>query len=188
MSERIAVIGLGYVGLPVALAFARKFPDTVGFDVHREKVEELKRGFDRNDEQPAEVLKATTLKITSHPGDLAGCTFFVVAVPTPVDRNNVPDLTPVERASETVGKALSRGSVVVYESTVYPGVTEDICGPILERVSGLKRGVDFKLGYSPERINPGDREHTVERITKVVAGQTPEVSEKLKAIYGAVTS
>src|SRR5450631_3296676 len=156
MSERIAIIGLGYVGLPVALAFARKFPDTVGFDVDKEKVDELARGFDRNNEQPAEVLKATTLKVTANLDDLKGRTFFVVAVPTPVDENNVPDLTPVERASETVGKALGKGSVVVFESTVYPGVTEDVCGPILERVSGLKQGIDFKLGYSPERINPGD--------------------------------
>jgi len=185
MAERIAVIGLGYVGLPVALAFARKFPGTVGFDVHREKVEELKRGFDRNHEQPAEVLKATALRMTSDPADLKGCTFFVVAVPTPVDHNNVPDLTPVERASETVGRALSRGAVVVYESTVYPGVTEEVCGPILERTSGLPRA-DFKLGYSPERINPGDKEHTLERITKVVSGEDRETLERVAAAYGAI--
>ena len=186
MSERIAVIGLGYVGLPVALAFARKFPGTVGFDVHREKVQELQRGFDRNDEQPAEVLRATPLKITSDPGDLAGCTLFVVAVPTPVDANNVPDLGPVERASETVGKAIAPGAVVVYESTVYPGVTEDICGPILERASGLKRGRDFKVGYSPERINPGDREHSLEKITKVVSGEDAETLDRVAAAYGAI--
>jgi UDP-N-acetyl-D-glucosamine/UDP-N-acetyl-D-galactosamine dehydrogenase len=186
VSERIAVVGLGYVGLPVALAFARKFPNTVGFDVHREKVEELNRGFDRNEELPAGVLEATTLKRTSNPADLAGCTFFVVAVPTPVDRNNVPDLTPVERASETVGKALSRGGVVVYESTVYPGVTEDICAPILETASGLRRGVDFKVGYSPERINPGDREHSLEKITKVVSGEDSETLDRVAAAYGAI--
>jgi UDP-N-acetyl-D-galactosamine dehydrogenase len=186
MNERIAVVGLGYVGLPVALAFARKFPGTVGFDLHTEKVAELTRGFDRNHEQPAEVLKATTLKMTSDPRDLAGCTLFVVAVPTPVDSNNVPDLSPVERASETVGRALSRGAVVVYESTVYPGVTEEICGPILERVSGLRRGVDFKLGYSPERINPGDKDHTLERITKVVSGEDAETLERVAAAYGAI--
>jgi len=186
MSERIAVVGLGYVGLPVALAFARKFPGTVGFDVHREKVAELARGVDRNREQPEAVLKATTLRMTSDPADLAGCTFFVVAVPTPVDGNNVPDLTPVERASETVGRALGPGSVVVFESTVYPGVTEDVCGPILERVSGLKRGVDFKLGYSPERINPGDHLHTLERITKVVSGEDGPTLDRVAAAYGAI--
>ena len=186
MSERVAVIGLGYVGLPVALAFARKFPDTVGFDVHREKVKELQGGFDRNDEQPPEVLNATTLKITSDPGDLVGCTFFVVAVPTPVDKNNVPDLGPVERASETVGKAIAPGAVVVYESTVYPGVTEDVCGPILERASGLKRGRDFRVGYSPERINPGDREHSLEKITKVVSGEDAETLDRVATAYGAI--
>jgi UDP-N-acetyl-D-galactosamine dehydrogenase len=186
MNERIAVVGLGYVGLPVALAFARKFPNTIGFDIHSEKVAELVRGFDRNHEQSAEVLKATTLKMTSNPRDLAGCTFFVVAVPTPVDRNNVPDLTPVERASETVGRALAPGAVVVYESTVYPGVTEDVCGPILEHVSGLRRGVDFKVGYSPERINPGDKEHILEKITKVVSGEDAETLERVASAYAAI--
>jgi UDP-N-acetyl-D-galactosamine dehydrogenase len=185
MSERIAVIGLGYVGLPVALAFARKFPGVVGFDVHREKVEELRRGHDRNREQPEAVLKATTLRMTSDAEDLRGCTFFVVAVPTPVDDNNVPDLTPVERASETVGRVLSKGAVVVYESTVYPGVTEDVCAPILARVSGLPRS-DFKLGYSPERINPGDKEHTLERITKVVSGEDAATLERVATAYAAI--
>jgi UDP-N-acetyl-D-galactosamine dehydrogenase len=185
MSERIAVIGLGYVGLPVALAFARKFP-TVGFDVNDEKVDELRRGVDRNREHAAETLRATALKMTSDPGDLKDATFFVVAVPTPVDGNNVPDLTLVEKASETVGRALSRGAVVVYESTVYPGVTEEVCGPILERASGLRRGVDFKLGYSPERINPGDTEHSLERITKVVSGEDSETLERVAAAYGAI--
>jgi UDP-N-acetyl-D-galactosamine dehydrogenase len=186
MNERIAIVGLGYVGLPVALALARKFEHTVGFDIHAEKVRELARGYDRNHEQPTETLKTTTLKMTSDPRDLQGCTFFVVAVPTPVDDNNVPDLTPVERASETVGRALSRGAVVVYESTVYPGVTEEVCGPILERVSGLRRGVDFKLGYSPERINPGDKEHTLEKITKVVSGEDAETLDRVASVYGRV--
>jgi UDP-N-acetyl-D-galactosamine dehydrogenase len=186
MKEKIAVIGLGYVGLPVALAFARKFPGTVGFDIHSEKVEELRRGHDRNHEQPKEVLESTSLTMTSDPKDLAGTTFYVVAVPTPVDENNVPDLTPVERASETVGRALSKGAVVVYESTVYPGVTEEVCGPILERTSGLKRGADFTLGYSPERINPGDKEHTLERITKVVSGEDAPTLERVAAAYGAI--
>jgi UDP-N-acetyl-D-galactosamine dehydrogenase len=186
MNERIAIIGLGYVGLPVALAFARKFPGVVGFDIHREKVDELKRGYDRNHEQPSEVLRATPLRMTSDPNDLRGTTFFIVAVPTPVDRNNVPDLSPVERASETVGRVLSRGAVVVYESTVYPGVTEDICGPILERASGLKRGVDFKVGYSPERINPGDTEHTLEKITKVVSGEDAETLGRVATAYATI--
>jgi len=186
MRERIGVIGLGYVGLPVALAFARRFPGTVGFDIHREKVDELRRGHDRNQEQSAEALEMTTLTMTSDPADLENCTIFVVAVPTPVDRNNVPDLGAVERASETVGRVLSKGSVVVYESTVYPGVTEDICGPILERASGLKRGVDFTLGYSPERINPGDRDHTLEKITKVVSGEDAATLDRLASAYGAI--
>ncbi len=186
MTERIAVVGLGYVGLPVALAFARKFPGTVGFDVHREKVEELRRGHDRNREQSPELLKSSTLQVTSDPADMKGCTFFVVAVPTPVDGNNVPDLSPVERASETVGKVLSEGAVVVYESTVYPGVTEDVCAPILEASSGLKRGQHFKLGYSPERINPGDQEHALEKITKVVSGEDAETLDRVAAAYGAI--
>ncbi len=185
MSERIAVIGLGYVGLPVALGFARKFDDVVGFDIHEEKVSELKRGHDRNTEVPAEVLTASKLRMTSDQKDLAGRTFFVVAVPTPVDQNNVPDLTPVIKASETVARSLTKGAVVVYESTVYPGVTEDICGPILARISGLARS-DFKLGYSPERINPGDHEHTLERIVKVVSGEDAATLERVATAYGAI--
>ena len=186
MTERIGVIGLGYVGLPVALAFARKFPETVGFDIHREKVDELRRGYDRNQEHSAESLRSTTLRMTCNPEDLRRCTLFVVAVPTPVDKNNVPDLSPVERASETVGSVLAKGAVVVYESTVYPGVTEDVCGPILARASGLKQGVDFKLGYSPERINPGDKEHTLEKITKVVSGEDAETLERVASAYSAI--
>ena len=185
MSERIACVGLGYVGLPVALAFARKFPGTVGFDIHQEKVDELRRGHDRNLETSEDVLKKTTLKMTADPKDMAGATFFVVAVPTPVDKNNVPDLTPVIKASETVGKVLTKGAVVVFESTVYPGVTEDICGPILAKVSGLSRS-DFKLGFSPERINPGDKEHTLDRITKVVSGEDGPTLERVAAAYGAI--
>ncbi|MCA9589694.1 MAG: nucleotide sugar dehydrogenase, partial [Myxococcales bacterium] len=153
MTERIAVLGLGYVGLPVALAFARKFAGTVGFDVDATKVAELARGHDRNGEVSADELTKSALEVTSDLARLADATFYVVAVPTPVDENHVPDLGPVVRASETVGKVLRKGDVVVYESTVYPGVTEDVCAPILARVSGLARE-DFKLGYSPERINP----------------------------------
>lgn len=186
--ERVAVVGLGYVGLPVALAFARRFEHTVGFDIHREKVDELLRGYDRNHEQTEEVLRTTSLRMTSDSNELRDCTFFVVAVPTPVDRNNVPDLSPVERASEIVGRVLRKGAVIVYESTVYPGVTEDICGPILERTSGLKRGADFTLGYSPERINPGDKDHTLEKITKVVSGEDGPTLERVAAAYGAVVT
>jgi UDP-N-acetyl-D-galactosamine dehydrogenase len=186
MAEKVAVIGLGYVGLPVALAFARHFPGSVGFDIHQVKVDELRRGYDRNHEVPEDVLKASSLDMTSDPNALAGVTFYVVAVPTPIDHNNVPDLTPVVKASETVAKTLSKGAIVVYESTVYPGVTEEICGPILEKISGLKCGVDFTLGYSPERINPGDKEHTLERITKVVSGQDAPTLDRVAAAYGAI--
>ncbi len=185
MTERIAVIGLGYVGLPVALALADRFPGTLGFDIHKEKLEELARGEDRNREVSREVLLSTSLRMTHDPSALKEATFFVVAVPTPVDKNNVPDLTPVIRASETVGKALSKGAVVVFESTVYPGVTEDVCGPILSRVSGLPRSA-FKLGYSPERINPGDKEHTLEKITKVVSGEDAATLDRVAAVYGAI--
>jgi len=185
MSERIAVIGLGYVGLPVALGFAKKVPGTVGFDINVAKVSALRAGNDLTGEVASEVLKATALKMTSDPADLKQANFFVVAVPTPVDRNNRPDLTPVVKASETVGRALKKGDVVVYESTVYPGVTEEICGPILAQVSGLKRA-DFRLGYSPERINPGDRQHTLEKITKVVSGEDAATLERVAAVYGAI--
>jgi UDP-N-acetyl-D-glucosamine/UDP-N-acetyl-D-galactosamine dehydrogenase len=186
MKEKIAVVGLGYVGLPVAVAFARVFSNTVGFDVSIGRVEELRRGVDRNHELTPAVLKECGLQVTSEVAALQGATFFVVAVPTPVDTNNVPDLTPVIKASETVGRALTHGSVVVYESTVYPGVTEEIAGPILARVSGLKQGVDFKLGYSPERINPGDQEHSLERVTKVVSGEDTETLNRVAAAYGAI--
>ncbi|HVU49791.1 MAG TPA: nucleotide sugar dehydrogenase [Polyangia bacterium] len=186
MQERIAVIGLGYVGLPVALAFARKFPGAVGFDVNEDKVAELRRGYDRNQEIPEAELEASSLKITSDLADLKECTFFVVAVPTPVDEHNVPDLTPVVRASETVGRALGKGAVVVFESTVYPGVTEDVCGPILAKASGLVAGKDFTLGYSPERINPGDKDHSLERIVKVVSGQDAATLERVASAYGAI--
>jgi UDP-N-acetyl-D-galactosamine dehydrogenase len=186
MDERIAVIGLGYVGLPIALAFARRFKNTIGFDLNQERVESLTRGEDATREVDTQSLSATTLEMTSDPRALAGATFFVVAVPTPIDGSHTPDLTALLRASETVGAALRRGSVVVFESTVYPGVTEDICGPALERASGLVRGVDFKLGYSPERINPGDREHTFEKIVKVVSGEDAETLERVARVYEAV--
>ena len=186
MKERIAVIGLGYVGLPIALAFAKRFPNTVGFDVNAERVESLKRGVDATREVDTQSLSATTLRLTCSPADLAETTFFVVAVPTPIDASHSPDLTAVLRASGTVGAVLRPGSVVVYESTVYPGVTEDICGPALEKSSGLVRGVDFKLGYSPERINPGDREHSFEKIVKVVSGEDEDTLERVARVYEAV--
>src|SRR5690606_4900247 len=154
--------------LPVALAFARKFADVVGFDISERRIAELRAGHDRTREVEPEALGGSTLRFTHEPAEVGQPTFIVVTVPTPIDGNRQPDLTPLRRASETVGQFLTKGAVVVYESTVYPGVTEEFCGPILERVSGLRQGVDFKLGYSPERINPGDKEHTLERTVKVV--------------------
>ena len=186
MNEKIAVIGLGYVGLPVALAFAKCFPDTVGFDVNGRKIEELKRHVDRTGEVPGETLASSPITFSSDPEDLREATFFVVAVPTPVDTNRRPDLRFMKSASETVGKVLQPGAVVVYESTVYPGVTEEICGPILEQVSGLKQGVDFTLGYSPERINPGDKVHTLENIVKIVSGEDEETLERVANAYSRI--
>jgi UDP-N-acetyl-D-glucosamine/UDP-N-acetyl-D-galactosamine dehydrogenase len=185
---KVAVIGLGYVGLPVALEFARHFPGTVGFDINLDKVQDLQNGVDNTGEISADELKATPLTMTTAWADLEGCNFFVVAVPTPIDRNHCPDLTPLIKASETVGKVLQQGGIVVFESTVYPGVTEDICGPILARVSGLQQGLDFKLGYSPERINPGDKEHTLTKITKVVSGEDAETLEVIANAYGTIVT
>lgn len=184
--NNIAVIGLGYVGLPVALAIAKKFANTVGFDINKEKITALNQGIDSTGEVSREDLENTTLKMTCETVDLVDCNFFIVAVPTPIDDNRVPDLTPLVKASETVGKVLKVGDIVVYESTVYPGVTEDICGAVLARVSDLQQGVDFKLGYSPERINPGDKTHTLEKIVKVVAGEDKETLELVAAVYEAV--
>ena len=185
--EKIAVIGLGYVGLPVALSFGRKLP-TIGFDVRAKRVEELRRGVDDTREVTAEQLRgAHKLELTADPARLADCTFYIVAVPTPIDtKSNRPDLGPMISASRTVGPHLRKGDVVVFESTVYPGVTEEVCGPILEERSGLKSGVDFFLGYSPERINPGDKEHTFERIIKVVSGQDAATLERVAQVYGLV--
>ncbi len=186
--EKIAVIGLGYVGLPVALSFGRKLA-TVGFDIRPRRVEELKNGHDETMEVTKEQLSsATKLEMTADPSRLADCTFYIVAVPTPIDSNNRPDLGPMISASRTIGPHLKKGDIVVFESTVYPGVTEDICGPILDEKSGLKNGSDYFLGYSPERINPGDKEHTFERIVKVVSGQTPEALERVAVVYGSVVT
>ncbi len=186
--EKIAVIGLGYVGLPVALSFGRKLP-TVGFDIRQRRVDELKKGHDETLEVTGEQLTgATKLEMTADPARLADCTFYIVAVPTPIDGNNRPDLGPMISASKTIGPHLKKGDIVVYESTVYPGVTEEVCGPILDEKSGLKNGVDYFLGYSPERINPGDKEHTFEKIVKVVSGQTPESLERVAKVYASVVT
>ena len=184
---QIAVVGLGYVGLPLAVALARSFP-VVGFDVNVERVRELKSGVDRTREVKRDSLKGSTLSFSADTVDIENANLYIITVPTPVATNKKPDLTAVRVASKMVGEVISEGAIVVYESTVYPGVTEDICGPILAQVSGLECGKDFFLGYSPERINPGDQEHTVNKITKVVAAQNPEVLEQLCAVYSAITS
>ena len=181
----IAVVGLGYVGLPVALAFAKKFR-VIGFDIDRQRVEELRRGVDRTGEVMPEEFRGRDIVFTADEGDLRDAHFFVVAVPTPVDEYRVPNLKPLFRASASVGRALKPGDYVVYESTVYPGCTEEDCVPILERESGLRMGVDFKVGYSPERINPGDRQRTVERIVKIVSGCDAEALDQIARVYGEV--
>ena len=183
--EKIAVIGLGYVGLPLSVALARKF-DTLGFDISKRRVDELRQGKDSTHEVTAEVLNDSSLQLSSDDAELAGRTIYIVTVPTPIDDANRPDFKAILSACSLVGPALSPGSVVVFESTVYPGVTEEICGPALEKASGLKCGVDFKLGYSPERINPGDKEHPLEKIIKVVAGQDDETLARLATVYGAI--
>lgn len=185
-NERIAVIGLGYVGLPLAIALAEKFDDVLGFDIHQARIDELGRGHDRTEEVEPSRLQASALRYSADADHLGDRTLFIVTVPTPVDDHNSPDLTPMIRASETIGKVLKPGDVVVYESTVYPGVTEEICGPVLARVSGLRQGHDFKLGYSPERINPGDKVHTIEKITKVVSGEDTETLDRVAAVYEAI--
>ena len=185
---KICVIGLGYVGLPLARLFSTKYK-TVGFDMNQKRVEALMAGHDATLEVSDELLQSAInngFVCTSNIDDIRDCNFYVVAVPTPVDGNNNPDLTPLYGASTTVGKVISKGDVVVYESTVYPGVTEDECIPVVEKVSGLKFNEDFFAGYSPERINPGDKEHTVERIKKVTSGSTPEVGQFVNDVYASV--
>ncbi|MCQ2232218.1 MAG: nucleotide sugar dehydrogenase [Paludibacteraceae bacterium] len=185
---RICVVGLGYVGLPLARLFSTKYK-TIGFDKNSARVESLMRGHDATLEVSDDLLQSALksgFECTSDLERIKGCNFYVVAVPTPVDNDNVPDLTPLYGASEMVGKVISKGDIVVYESTVYPGVTEDECIPVIERVSGLKFNVDFYAGYSPERINPGDKEHTVEKIIKVTSGSTPEVADIVDRVYNAV--
>jgi UDP-N-acetyl-D-galactosamine dehydrogenase len=186
--ERIVVVGLGYVGLPLAVALARRFAVT-GLDVDGGRVEELKQGIDRTREVDSEALSASALALTSRAEDCRGADLYIVTVPTPVHDDKRPNLDPLKAATRSVAALIDpeRRPVIVYESTVYPGVTEEICGPLIEQVSGLRRGRDFFLGYSPERINPGDREHTVDRIVKVVAGENAAVTDRLAAVYGAVT-
>jgi UDP-N-acetyl-D-galactosamine dehydrogenase len=184
--EKVAIVGLGYVGLPLTLALGRSFPSTIGFDVSKPKIEMLKRGEDPCCEGLEEDIRSSTVDFTADPTRLKECSFIIVAVPTPIDDNRQPDLRPLISASTTVGGHIGKGAVVVFESTVYPGVTEEVCGPILERESGLTRGKDFFLGYSPERINPGDKEHTLERIVKVIAAENDEATERLASVYGAV--
>ncbi len=186
MSHKLAIIGLGYVGLPLAVAFAKKFADVVGFDVNEKKVELLRKGVDLTGETEGDDIKTTTLKVSSDPNSLRDRDIFIVAVPTPVDQAHRPDLSILEKATEIVAAALQPGVIICYESTVYPGVTEEVCAPILERISGLRRGVDFFLGYSPERINPGDKVHRLESITKVVAGEDEKTLETLARVYGTV--
>ncbi|MFQ5783899.1 MAG: nucleotide sugar dehydrogenase [Alphaproteobacteria bacterium] len=186
-SSRISVVGLGYVGLPLAVAFARHFP-VLGYDRDAQRVAELRECRDRTGEVDRATLSASTLDLADDAAAMAGSDVFVITVPTPVDADNRPDLNALRAASRTVGQQIGEGALIVVESTVYPGVTETICGPEIAAASGLVCGKDFVLGYSPERINPGDREHTVERITKVVAGQTEAATERLAALYGAITS
>lgn len=193
-NKKLAVIGLGYVGLPLARLFAVKYP-VVGFDINQARVNELMSGKDSTLEVENDLLQSVLkqenssengLFCTTSLEEIEDCNYYIITVPTPVDKNNRPDLTPLYKSSETVGKVLKKGDVVVYESTVYPGVTEEECVPVLEKFSGLKYNEDFYVGYSPERINPGDKEHTVEKILKVTAGSTPEIGEKVNALYASV--
>lgn len=204
MKNNIAIIGLGYVGLPLARLFATKYP-VVGFDINTARVEELRKGHDSTLEVEDDILQAVLLQSNPIPSDsqplseaevglycsdqlsdIGNCNTYVITVPTPVDKNNRPDMTPLCKASETVGKVLKKGDIVIYESTVYPGATEEECIPVLEKVSGLKFNEDFFAGYSPERINPGDKEHTVEKILKVTSGSTPEIGQQVDALYKSV--
>lgn len=185
---RIAIIGLGYVGLPLAVEFGKKYP-TLGFDINQRRVSELKDHIETTLEVDAEELKAAThLTYSTNLEDLRQATVYIVTVPTPIDEHKQPDLTPLQKASETLGKVIKKGDIAVYESTVYPGATEDYCVPVIERVSGLKFNVDFFVGYSPERINPGDKEHRLTTITKVTSGSTPETADFVDALYGSIIS
>jgi UDP-N-acetyl-D-galactosamine dehydrogenase len=186
MSTRIAIIGLGYVGFPLAVEFGKNIP-TLGFDIDTSRIAELNDGFDRTQEVTAEQLKeSVSLSFSSNTADLSACNTFIVTVPTPIDHFKKPDLTPLLKASEMIGKALKKGDLVIYESTVYPGCTEEDCVPVLEKFSGLKFNVDFFCGYSPERINPGDKVNTLTKIKKVTSGSTPEIAEKVDQLYRSI--
>ena len=183
---KIAIIGLGYVGLPLAVEFGKRH-DTVGFDINKRRIEDLRKGIDRTLEtNSGDIRAAKRLLVTTDIEDIRSCSVYIVTVPTPIDEHNRPDLTPVERATETVGKVLKKNDIVVYESTVYPGCTEEFCVPILERLSGLVFNKDFFCGYSPERINPGDKQHSVTKIKKVTSGSTPEVAKKVDELYRSI--
>ena len=184
--EKLSLVGLGYVGMPIAVAFAKEGVDVVGFDLNEEKINLYKNGIDPTHEVGNEAIKNTTVYFTANAEDLKKAKFHIVAVPTPVNLDHTPDLTPVIGASEILGKNLTKGSIVVFESTVYPGVTEDVCVPVLEKESGLKCGVDFKVGYSPERINPGDKQHRLENIKKIVSGMDAESLDDIKKVYDLV--
>ncbi len=183
--EKIGVVGLGYVGLPLAVLLAKEF-NVVGFDIDSKRISELKSGFDRTGEVDAQVLKEREVEYTASPEKLSECKLIIVTVPTPIDEHKIPDLRPVKAATRTVARVMKPGTTVVYESTVYPGVTEEICVPILQEESGLKYMEEFKVGYSPERVNPGDKKHTIEKIVKVVAGCDEETLKLLSAVYGSV--
>ena len=183
--EKICVVGLGYVGLPLAVLLGRKFK-VLGFDIDERRVEELRKNTDRTGEVSREELKRSDVEFTTNPREISECRLVIVTVPTPIDVHKIPDLRPLKSATKTVGKNMKPGTVVVYESTVYPGVTEEVCVPLLERESGLKWKEDFFVGYSPERVNPGDKKHTIEKIVKVVSGDTPETAELLEKVYGSV--
>lgn len=183
---KIGVIGLGYVGLPLAVEFGKKF-DVVGFDIHQLRIDELISGQDHTLEVfPEELAKAKRLQYSANLEDLKNCNFYIVTVPTPVDHVNRPDLTPLKKASETLGKVIKKDDIVVYESTVYPGATEEVCIPVLEKISGLKFNVDFFAGYSPERINPGDKVNTLTKIKKITSGSTPEIADRVDAVYASI--
>ena len=189
MTDKICIIGLGYVGLPLAVAFAEKMP-VVGFDINQDRIDELASGYDRTLEIEDELLASVSqnLNYTSHLADAKDCNIYIITVPTPIDKSNRPDLTPLIKSSQAVGEVISQGDIVIYESTVYPGVTEDVCIPEIEKVSGQQFNSDFFAGYSPERINPGDKEHTVKKILKVTSGSTPEIAIKIDTLYKSIIS
>ena len=188
MKDKIAIIGLGYVGLPLAHAFAQKRLSVVGFDINQQRIDEIKGGFDTTLELDISQLQEikSSIKYTTSLDDIKDCNIFIVTVPTPIDESNIPNLTPLIKSSQMIGEVLKVDDIVIYESTVYPGVTEDICVKELEKVSGMVFNKDFYAGYSPERINPGDKEHTVEKILKVTSGSTPEIGVKVDELYKSV--